>query len=99
MSDVAQLLDTADAIGVAAAIRAGDVDAREVVAEALDRIAQRDPAINAFTSLRAEAALDEVAAGLPDGPLGGVPFAVKDLGTAKSSVGWLCAYQWPRCST
>ena len=64
-----ELFDTNDAIGLAAAIAAGDVGAEEVVRFALDRVAARNPAVNAVVELRAEAALAEAAAG-PSGPLG-----------------------------
>lgn len=75
------LLDERDAIGVAEAIRSGAVTAADVVELALRRIDERNPAVNAVTGVRAEAALAEVAGGLPDGPLTGVPFVVKDLGS------------------
>ncbi|MFC7495784.1 MULTISPECIES: amidase [unclassified Nocardioides] len=68
-----------DAIGTAAAIRAGTTSAREVVEAAIARIEKHDPELNAVVGRRFEAALDEVAAGLPDGPLRGVPVLVKDL--------------------
>ncbi|MGY1812503.1 amidase [Blastococcus sp. SYSU D00820] len=70
-----------DATGTAAAIRAGEVSAREVVEAAITRIEKR-PELNALVHPRFDEALAEVDAGLPDGPLTGVPFLVKDLGTA-----------------
>lgn len=73
-------LDSVDATALAHMIRAGDVSAIEVVHGALERIAERDPALGAIVEVRADAALRDVAAGLPDGPLTGVPFVVKDLG-------------------
>jgi AtzE family amidohydrolase len=76
----------ASALAIAAAVRARRVTAHEVTAAALARIAQRDPALNCFTHVRGQAALDEaariderVAAGQDVGPLAGVPFAVKNL--------------------
>ena len=67
-------------------IRSGDVSAREVVQESLDRIAATQDALNAFVYVDAEGALaaaDDVDrarhAGEPLGPLAGVPFGVKDL--------------------
>src|SRR5437773_1737705 len=68
-----------DATAVAAAISAGEVSALEVVEASVTAMAQRDPVINAVAQSRAEQALAEVAAGLPDGPLTGVPFVIKDL--------------------
>ena len=70
---------------IAAAVRAGVVRARAIVAEHLDR-ATEFPFLNAFTLLEAEAALQRadaidamVAAGEDPGPLAGVPLAVKDI--------------------
>ncbi|MDI3422217.1 amidase [Streptomyces luteolus] len=70
-----------DAVATAAAIRSGEWDARKVTEEAIARIEDRDPALGAVIHTRFEAARAEVAAGLPDGPLHGVPMLVKDLGT------------------
>jgi Asp-tRNA(Asn)/Glu-tRNA(Gln) amidotransferase A subunit family amidase len=74
-----------DSWATAAAFRAGTLRAQDAVAAALDRIEQGDSDINAFTVLlpdraRAEAArLDaDRAAGVPLGPLAGVPISVKD---------------------
>src|SRR4051812_36875973 len=71
------------ALDLAAAVRDGRRSAAEVVREHLDRIADRDPELNAFCSVRAGAALAEAAAvdAAPDRarlPLAGVPVAVKD---------------------
>ena len=44
---------------IAAAVRAGDMTARQAAETALARIAERDSAINAFQVVRAEAALRE----------------------------------------
>jgi len=76
---VESVFDGQDMTGLAASIRDGEVSAREVVEFALGRLAERNPAINAVVSERAEQALAEVDAGLPDGPLRGVPFLIKDL--------------------
>ena len=73
------------ALGIAAAVRSGDLRAREVVDAHLARIAEHDGAINAFNLVTADAAraaadaVDaEVAAGRDPGPLAGVPIALKD---------------------
>lgn len=70
-----------DALAMAAAIRAGEVSARELAEQAIERIEQANPQLNAVVSRRYEEALAEIDAGLPDGPLTGVPFLVKDLGS------------------
>ncbi|WP_244928794.1 amidase [Nocardioides sp. W7] len=72
-------LDRLDATGLAAALRAGEIGAREVVEESISRIERHDPALNAIAHERFEQALAEVDAGLPDGPLRGVPVLIKDL--------------------
>lgn len=70
----------ADAIATAEAIRTGEVSAREVVEHAIARIEKYDDSLNCVVAERFEQALAEVDAGLPDGPLRGVPMLVKDLG-------------------
>jgi len=76
----------ADALGIAADIRARRVTAREVTARALDRVGARNPLLNCFTAVRAESALRDaeavdasLAAGREPGLLAGAPFAVKNL--------------------
>lgn len=69
-----------DAVALAAAIRAGETTAAEQVEAAITRIEEHNPTLNAVVTTRYDEARAEVAAGLPDGPLTGVPFLVKDLG-------------------
>ena len=72
---------------LAAALRSGERSPVAEVAAALERIAALDPQLNAFISVRGEAALAEAAAleadvgaaSAPRGPLWGVPVAVKDV--------------------
>jgi amidase len=71
-----------DAVGIASAIRSGEVSAAEVLEYALARLDERNPALNAVIGRRDDTARAEVTAGLPEGLLTGVPFVVKDLGTA-----------------
>jgi amidase len=81
------------AVDLAAAVAARQLSARDVVEAFLQRIEAVNPAVNAVTVVLAEearaaagAADRAVAAGLPLGPLHGVPFTVKEnidlLGTA-----------------
>ncbi|MGW2341360.1 amidase [Streptomyces sp. NPDC001661] len=72
--------DRWDAVATASAIEGGDVGAREVVEAAIARIEKLNGELNAVIHTRFDAALAEVDAGLPDGPLRGVPVLVKDLG-------------------
>lgn len=71
----------ASATCIAAAVRSGEVSAAEVVAATLARIDALDGALNAFTVVLAEQALER-ARGLSaeelSAPLAGVPVAVKD---------------------
>ncbi|HEX4430485.1 MAG TPA: amidase family protein [Frankiaceae bacterium] len=69
-----------DATALAGDIRRGELKAREVIEEAIRRIEQRNPALNAVVNSRFDEALAEVDRGLPEGPFTGVPFLVKDLG-------------------
>ncbi len=74
------------AVEIADAITKGEVSASDVVEMTLVRIAECDPALNAFSAVaderarvRARAIDDARAAGRPLGPMAGVPFAVKNL--------------------
>jgi amidase len=71
-------LDRCDAIGIAGLVHAGEVTPVEVVDAFLRRIEQANPDLRAFVHIDADAALAR-ARDLPDAPLTGVPFAVKDL--------------------
>lgn len=71
---------------IAASVASRTRTARSVVESCLDRIAQLNPALNAFTAVTAERALARadrldraLAGGAEAGPLAGVPFAVKNL--------------------
>ncbi|WP_395105093.1 amidase [Actinomadura sp. SCN-SB] len=73
-------------IETAELVRAGRLGAREAVREALARIAELDPGLNAFVHVDAEGALarareidERVARGEDPGPLAGVPLGVKEL--------------------
>ena len=77
---------TTSARSIAASVRAGKTRARDVVAGALERIARRNAALNAFTAVLGERALADadaidrrLAAGDDPGPLAGVPFGAKNL--------------------
>lgn len=71
---------------LAAAVRSGELAAREVVAHHLDRSEALQPQLNAYTLLDRDGALrraasidDQLVAGDDPGPLAGVPVAIKDL--------------------
>lgn len=71
---------------LAAGVRSGAFSARQVCETFLARVAQLNPAINAYTCVTTERALQEadavdssVASGIDPGPLAGVPFSAKNL--------------------
>jgi aspartyl-tRNA(Asn)/glutamyl-tRNA(Gln) amidotransferase subunit A len=73
--------DAGSALGIAAAVRAGERSAVDVVEEHLARIAEREGEIHAFNEVLADearAAAEAVDRGDRQGPLAGVPIAVKD---------------------
>ena len=68
------------------ALKARTISSEAVTAECLDRIAERNPSINAYIAVLAEQALaqarqadKDIAAGRYLGPLHGVPLSIKDL--------------------
>ncbi|HEU4392721.1 MAG TPA: amidase [Solirubrobacterales bacterium] len=63
--------------GQVAAIAAGDVDPAALLEESLERIAQRDPALNAVVETFPERSR-QMLAEAPRGPLYGVPVVIKD---------------------
>jgi aspartyl-tRNA(Asn)/glutamyl-tRNA(Gln) amidotransferase subunit A len=78
---------------LAALVREGALSPVELMQATLERVDRVNPRLNAFVSLRAEAALDEartlaedITAGKPVGPLAGLPLGVKDLEDAAGLV-------------
>jgi 1-carboxybiuret hydrolase len=76
----------ASAAEIARAVDAGELNAAEVIEQALLAIRMRDPVLNCFTAVTAERARTRARAidrdrqqGKRHGPLTGVPFAVKNL--------------------
>ncbi|MBS7538844.1 amidase [Ancylobacter lacus] len=78
--DISDLYDASDAVGLADLVRRGEVLPDELLDEALRRVEQLNPRLNAVTMLQEGVARRLIADGLPDGPLAGVPFLLKDLG-------------------
>jgi amidase len=73
--------DRYDGLGLAALVRAREVTAAELLAAAIERLDARNPAINAVIHRMHDEARAAIAAGLPEAPLAGVPYLLKDLGT------------------
>jgi len=72
-------------VAIARAVRGGDIRARDLIENLLDRIERLNPSLNCFSAIFADRARAEadavdalVAAGKDPGPLAGTPFGVKD---------------------
>ena len=74
--------DSYDALGLAALVKAGEVSATEVLEAAIARIEARNPAINAVVMELYDLAAQAIEQGLRQGPFTGVPYLLKDLGSA-----------------
>lgn len=68
-----------DALGLASLIRSGELSASEVLEAAIDRAESRNPDINALVAKTYDDARATAKAALPDSPIAGVPFLIKDL--------------------
>jgi amidase len=79
-------LSRLDAIGQAELVRTRQASAVELVQAAIARIEAVNPAVNAVITPLFEQALAAARAPLPEGPLAGVPFLLKDLGTGQAGV-------------
>ena len=71
-----------DALGLAALVKSGEVSAGEVLDAAIERVEARNPTVNAVVQKLYDHGRKQIADGLPDGPFKGVPFLLKDLGSA-----------------
>jgi amidase len=69
-----------DATALAGLVAKREVSAGEVMEVAIARAEQVNPAINAIVHRQYGQARKAITAGLPQGPLQGVPFLIKDLG-------------------
>jgi amidase len=78
--------DRYDGLGLAHLVRKGEVSPRELADEAIARIERHNPALNAVIYKAFDQARAAADARLPDGPFKGVPFLIKDIGTAVK--GW-----------
>ena len=75
-----------DALGLAALVRTGEVTPHEVLDAALAALEAANPSVNAVVGVFEGDARRAIDAGLPDGPLRGVPWALKDLWTRVAGV-------------
>lgn len=72
--------DALDATAMAGLVARGLVTPGELLDAALERVAALNLRLNAVVLLQEPAARRAIAAGLPQGPLTGAPFLIKDLG-------------------
>jgi amidase len=75
-----------DALGLADLVRRRQVTADELLDAAIVRVEARNPNVNAVVMKLYDYGRQAITAGLPDGPLTGVPFLVKDLSAALAGV-------------
>jgi amidase len=71
-----------DATAMADLVRRGEASPLELLDMAIGRTEEVNPRVNAVVLKHYEMAREAINAGLPDGPLKGVPFLLKDLGVA-----------------
>ena len=82
MTDLARL----DAIAQADLVRRGEVTPLELVDAAIERIEAVNGTLNAVVTPLYDAAREAARGPLPAGPLAGVPFLVKDLGSSMAGI-------------
>ncbi|MBI4635860.1 MAG: amidase [Candidatus Rokubacteria bacterium] len=75
-----------DALGLADLVRRRLVTPAELLDAAIERVEARNPLVNAVVMKLYDHGRAAIAAGLPDGPLTGVPFLLKDLTAALGGV-------------
>jgi Asp-tRNA(Asn)/Glu-tRNA(Gln) amidotransferase A subunit family amidase len=75
-----------DALGLANMVRRRQVTAEELLEAAIARVEARNPRVNAVVMRLYDYGRQAIAAGLPDGPLTGVPFLLKDLSASLAGV-------------
>jgi len=71
--------DRYDALTLADLVRAGEVTELELLEAAIDRVEADNPAVNAVVVRMDDYGRAAIKQGLPDGPLRGVPYLLKDL--------------------
>jgi len=77
--------DHYDAVGLAQLVKNGQVSADELLEEAIARVERINPRVNAVINKLYDQGRSAIGSGLPDGPLRGVPFLLKDLNALSQS--------------
>src|ERR671924_1937112 len=75
-----------DALGLADLVGHRQVSADELLEAAMARVESRNPRVNAVVMKLYDHGRQAIAAGLPDGPLSGIPFLLKDLSASLAGV-------------
>jgi amidase len=75
-----------DAIAQAELVRNGEVATTELVEATIQRIERLNPTVNAVVTRAYESAREAASATLPDAPLAGVPFLLKDIGSSAAGM-------------
>jgi amidase len=90
-----------DATAQAELVRTGQVQPRELVQAAIERIERLNPRLNAVVTPMYEDALARASGKLPDGPFRGVPFVLKDIHAECAGVRYTegCAFLADHVST
>ncbi len=71
-----------DAVGLAGLVARGETTPEALLEAAIERVEARNGAVNAVTARLYDYGRQAIAEGLPDGPLKGVPYLLKDLGAS-----------------
>ena len=71
-----------DALGLAGLVAGGEITPEEILEAAIERVEARNGTVNAVTNRLYDEGRAAIADGLPDGPLRGVPYLLKDLGAS-----------------
>ena len=77
--------DHYDAVGLAQLVKSREVSADELLEEAIARVERINPRVNAVINKLYDQGRSAIGSGLPDGPLRGVPFLLKDLNALSQS--------------
>lgn len=83
---IAQAYDSNDALGLAELVRKKEVSPSELLDEAIARSERLHGRLNAVVIRMHELARSQIERGLPEGPLRGVPFLLKDLASPYAGV-------------
>src|SRR5215831_1733842 len=75
-----------DALGLADLVRLGKVTPADLLEAAIERVEARNPTVNAVVMRLYDYGRQAIADGLPDGPLRGVPYLLKDLTASLAGV-------------